>query len=30
MLGLFAENGPCGVNDKIETYYNPYSWKYVL
>jgi len=29
MLGLFQENGPCGVDSKGDIYYNPYSWKYV-
>lgn len=30
MIGLFQENGPCGVDSNTELYYNPYSWKYVL
>jgi len=27
MIGLFQENGPCGVNSDGEVYYNPHSWK---
>ena len=27
MLGLFAENGPCGVSPDLKPTYNPYSWK---
>ncbi|KAL3424776.1 carboxypeptidase S1 [Phlyctema vagabunda] len=26
MIGLFQENGPCGVDENGEVYNNPYSW----
>ena len=29
MIGLFQENGPCGVDSKGDLYYNPYSFKWV-
>ena len=30
MIGLFQENGPCGIDSKGELTYNPYAWKCVI
>ena len=27
MIGLFQENGPCGIDENGDLYYNPYAWK---
>ena len=29
MIGLFQENGPCGVDENGDVYSNPYSWSNV-
>ncbi|KAL4953090.1 Alpha/Beta hydrolase protein [Aspergillus filifer] len=29
LIGLFEELGPCGVNENLTTYVNPYSWNEV-